>query len=412
MKVLQINTTANVGSTGRIVEHIGLAVMEIGGESYIGYGVGVNKTSNTNNSKSKVIRISSRTNYNNHRNLSKLTDMQGRFSTLSTKRFIREIERIAPDIIHLHNLHGNYINYKVLFEYLRSKNIPIVWTLHDCWAMTGHCVHFVYAGCDRWKSGCHDCPERKSYPKSLFFDRSRKNYIEKRELFTSVKNLTIVPVSQWLEGVVKESYFKDCRIEMIYNGIDTKTFAPVSDNELRVKHNIPSDKRIVLGVATSWNKQKGLYDILKLYDTLPREKYQIVLVGLTPQHLSQLPDGIIGLPRTESVMELARWYSTADVFINLSYAETFGLTTAEALASGTPAVVYNNTANPELITSATGRIVENGNIEAVVQSIDELCSKDRALLREHCREHAVLHFDRDNSYKQYIALYESLIQNF
>ncbi len=409
MKVLHINTTANVGSTGRIAEQIGLAVMERGGENYIGYGIGVNKTSNTNNAKSKVIRISSRTNYNYHRDLSKLTDMQGRFSTIATMLFIRKIKRIAPDIIHLHNLHGHYINYKILFKFLRKSNIPVVWTFHDCWPMTGHCVHFIYSNCDRWKSGCHDCPERKSYPKSLIFDRSRKNYIEKQAYFTSMKNLTIVPVSQWLGDIVKESYFKNNRIEVINNGIDTTTFAPIAESGLRELHGIPTNKKIVLGTATAWNRQKGFYDVLKLYDLLPKEQYQIVLVGLRPHNMSQIPEGVIGLPRTESVAELAQWYSIADVFVNLSYAETFGLTTAEALASGTPAVVYNNTANPQLITPTTGRVVEDRDIEAAAHAIEELCAEDREMLRKCCREHAVKHFDKNKCFEQYIALYESLV---
>lgn len=403
MKLLQINTTANWGSTGRIAEQIGLVVMQKGGESFIAYGVGDAP------SQSSLIRVSSKTDYRRHRILSKWTDMQGRFSTLATKRFVEQIKQMAPDIVHLHNLHGNYINYKVLFHYLSKANIPVVWTLHDCWPMTGHCAHFVYAKCDKWKTGCYSCPERKSYPKSKIFDRSRKNYIEKREIFNSVKNLTIIPVSKWLEGIVKESFLKGCNVETIYNGIDINTFKPIADNDIRERYGIPAHKRIVLGVATAWSVQKGFKDFITLYNLLPHEEYQIVMIGLTQYHINKLPEGIIGLPRTESVDALAQWYSAADVFANLSSAETFGLTTAEALASGTPAVVYNNTASPELVIPSIGRVVENESVEAAVQAIEELCAEDREAMRERCREYAVAHFDKEDCYLKYIDLYEKLI---
>lgn len=403
--ILQINTTANVGSTGRIAEQIGMAVIGRGGKNYIAHGGIVAP------SQSEVICISLRAEVRRHRNLSKLTDMQGRFSTLATMRFIRKIKEIAPDIIHLHNLHGNYINYKILFNYLRKSNIPVVWTFHDCWPMTGHCAHFVYAECEKWKTGCYNCPERKSYPKSKLFDRSRKNYIEKREIFNSVKNLTIVPVSNWLGGVVKESFLGNYDIEVIYNGIDIQIFRPLANNKLREKHNISNDKKIVLGVATSWHRYKGFDDFLKLYDYLPQEQYQIVLIGLLPHHMKQLPKGVLGLPRTESVEELAQWYSVADVFANLSYAETFGLTTAEALASGTPAIVYNNTASPELVNHSVGRVVETGNIEAVAKGVAELCAENKDELCKRCREYAVSHFNKEDSYQKYIKLYEKIINN-
>ena len=403
MKLLQINITVNVGSTGRIAEQIGLAVMERGGESYIVHGIGATL------SQSQVITIASRWNYRLHRNLSKWTDMQGRFSTLVTMRLVRKIKKIAPDVVHLHNLHGSYINYKVLFNYLRKANIPVVWTLHDCWPMTGHCAHFVYAKCQKWKRGCFDCPEQKSYPKSKFFDRSRRNYIEKRAIFNSVKNLTIVPVSKWLGSIVKESFLKERDVEVIYNGVDVNTFKPIADNDIRERYGIPSHKKIILGAATAWSPNKGFDDFVKLYDILPKEEYQIVLIGLTQYHKNQLPEGVIGLYRTEDVEELAKWYSVADVFANLSKAETFGLTTAEALASGTPAIVYNNTASPELVTSEVGQVVDNDNIEAVAQAVEALCAEDREAMRSRCREYALARFDKEDSYRKYIELYEKLI---
>jgi glycosyltransferase involved in cell wall biosynthesis len=287
-----------VGSTGRIAEQIGLAVMERGGESYIAHGI------DKAMSQSNVITIASRWNYRIHRNLSKWTDMQGRFSVSATKRLVRKIEKIVPDIIHLHNIHGSYINYKILFDYLSQAGVPVVWTLHDCWPMTGHCAHFEFAQCERWKSGCHHCPEQKSYPVSKFFDRSRKNYIEKREAFNSVKNMTMVPVSHWLGDIVKESFLNKYSVEVIHNGIDIATFAPITDSDLRERYGL-ADKRVILAVASPWGVRKGLDDLKRLSGMLPRDRYQMVVIGLNPKQLATLPDGIVGLQRTANVEELA-----------------------------------------------------------------------------------------------------------
>ena len=403
MKVLQINITVNVGSTGRIAEQIGLAVMERGGESYIAHGI------DKAISESNVITIASRWNYRLHRNLSKWTDMQGRFSVLATKRLVRKIEKIAPDIIHLHNIHGSYINYKILFDYLRKTDIPVVWTLHDCWPMTGHCAHFAYAKCERWKTGCYDCPEQKSYPTSKFFDRSRKNYIDKREVFTSVKDITLVPVSNWLGEIAKESYLKACDVEVIHNGIDINTFVPYTENQLKAQYNISTDKRIVLGVASPWGKRKGFDDFISLSKLLPQDKYQVVLIGLSDKQRQLLPDGVIGLLRTGSVEELAQWYSAAGVFVNLTYEDSYPTTNLEAISCGTPVVTYKTGGSTESITPYTGRVVEQGDLESVVEAIEELCAKDRDEMRKRCREYAVAHFDKRDCFAKYIALYEKLI---
>ena len=402
-KLLQINVAINYGSTGKIAEQIGALVMERGWESYIAHGRYINS------SRSHSIQVGDKTGWIFHAIMTRLFDRHGLFSTRATRRLVKQIEEIKPDIIHLHNIHGYYINYKVLFNYLRKANIPVVWTLHDCWPMTGHCAHFVYAKCQKWKRGCFDCPEQKSYPKSKFFDRSRRNYIEKRAIFNSVKNLTIVPVSKWLGSIVKESFLKERDVEVIYNGVDVNTFKPIADNDIRERYGIPSHKKIILGAATAWSPNKGFDDFVKLYDILPKEEIQIVLIGLTQYHKNQLPEGVIGLYRTEDVEELAKWYSVADVFANLSKAETFGLTTAEALASGTPAIVYNNTASPELVTSEVGQVVDNDNIEAVAQAVEALCAEDREAMRSRCREYALARFDKEDSYRKYIELYEKLI---
>ena len=403
-KLLQINIVANWGSTGRIAEQIGEKAMARGWESFIAYGVWKNP------SASKLIGIGSRCEYRWHKRLTKYTDKHGLFSSWATRRFIRKVKQIKPDIVHLHNIHGYYINYKILFNYLREANIPVVWTLHDCWSMTGHCAHFVGADCQKWQTQCYDCPLSGTYPRAKV-DNSRYNYLTKREAFTSLGDkLHLVSVSKWLNGIVDKSFFAGSGVQQhtIYNGIDGSLFAPRMDIS-KSQLGLPN-KRILLALATSWTPSKGLADFVKLSEMLP-EEYQIVLIGLLPSQIDALPKSIIARQRTNSVEELVNYYSVADVVLNLSRAETFGLTTVEGLACGTPSVVYNATASPELVTPQTGRIVEPGDLEGVVKAIEELCAEDREALRERCRKHALANFEREKNYDKYFDLYEQLLIN-
>lgn len=400
-KLFQINVAVNQGSTGRIAEQIGCAAMASGWDSYIAYGRGAGKSS------SKTIKIGSKIGVHLHALLTRITDRHGLYSRLATERLIRKIKKISPDIIHLHNIHGYYINYKILFEYLQNTDIPVVWTLHDCWSMMGHCTHFEYAKCDRWKTGCYDCPEKKSYPASLLIDRSRRNYIEKRELFTSVKNMTIVPVSNWLGGVVQESFLGKYDVKVIHNGIDISTFQPLP-SDIKERYGIV-DKKIILGVASPWSSRKGLTDFFELHRHISSNKYQIVLIGLSEDQIKSLPNGIIGLARTESVEELAQWYSVADVFVNPTYEDTYPTTNLEAISCGTPVVTYKTGGSPESVTSETGRVVGKGDIASLAKAIELLCAEDREILRNRCREYAVAHFDKQECFKKYIELYEQII---
>ena len=402
-KLLQINVAINYGSTGKIAEQVGSLVMQWGWDSYIAHGRYINA------SKSKAIKVGGILDWFFHALMTRLTDKHGLFSRLATKRLIRKIQKISPDIIHLHNIHGYYINYKILFEYLRKTNIPIVWTLHDCWTMTGHCTHFEYAGCERWKTGCFDCPEKMSYPTSLLFDRSCKNYIEKRELFTSVKNMIIVPVSNWLGGIVKESFLKDYEVNVIHNGVDIQKFQP-TQSDIREEYSI-FDKKIILGVASPWGRRKGLTDFFELGQYISSEKYQIVLIGLSENQIKQLQNGIIGLTRTESVEALAKWYSVADVFVNPTYEDTYPTTNLEAISCGTPLITYRTGGSPESVTLQTGRVVERGNVEGIAKAIEAICAEDRNEVRKLCRDYAVANFDQKECFKKYIDLYAEILQN-
>lgn len=401
-KLFQINVAINYGSTGKIAEQVGSLVMQWGWDSYIAHGRYINT------SKSKAIKVGGILDWFFHALMTRLTDKHGLFSRIATRKLIRKISAINPDIIHLHNIHGYYINFKILFEYLRKTNIPIVWTLHDCWTMTGHCTHFEYAGCERWKTGCFDCPEKMSYPTSLLFDCSRNNHIAKRELFTSVKNMTIVPVSNWLGGIVKESFLKDYEVNVIHNGVDIQKFQP-TQSDIREEYSI-FDKKIILGVASPWGRRKGLTDFFELGQYISSEKYQIVLIGLSENQIKQLPNGIIGLTRTESVEALAKWYSVADVFVNPTYEDTYPTTNLEAISCGTPLITYRTGGSPESVTLQTGRVVERGNVEGIAKAIEAICAEDRNEVRKLCRDYAVANFDQKECFKKYIDLYAEILQ--
>ena len=404
MKLLQINTTANWGSTGRIAEQIGERILDKGGQSVVAYGYYVNP------SRSQLHKMGSKWSIRWHIRISKLFDRHGMQSVCATRRLIRLIKEYRPDIIHLHNIHGYYINYPMLFDYLQSINTPVVWTLHDCWTFTGRCAHYTLNGCYKWQSECHDCAFLRDYPKT-YTDHSRHNFHLKRKAFTSLgERLTLVPVSQWLAGEARKSYFASTAIRTIYNGIDTSIFKPLDGSAIRQKYGI-GERFMLTSVASAWSVAKGLNDLYELRKQLSTD-YAIVMVGLTAEQLRNLPEGIIGIERTQSQQELAEIYSASDVVLSLSRQETFGMTVAEGMASGTPAIVYRTTSLPELVTPSTGRIVEQvGDIEGMVEAINQIRMVGKAHFSEACRQRAVDHFDKNQCFEQYIDLYESILGN-
>lgn len=394
MKVYQINSVCGFGSTGRIALDIADTLAANGDECRIGYGRG-------NCADSRAFRFESDFEIKLHGSISRLTDRQGFYSTAATKRLIADIQQYDPDIIHLHNIHGYYLNADILFRFLRNYNRPVVWTLHDCWAFTGHCAYYSFAGCNRWKDGCHHCPQKKSYPASLLMDRSARNYQQKEKLFSSLPNLTIVTPSDWLRGQVSKSFLHRYPSVTIYNGIDLNVFTPKKADILE-KYDL-TDKKIVLGVANVWEPRKGLQDLTALSLLLPDE-YQVVVVGLNGAQIEQLPKNMIGIQRTETAEELAQIYSAAHVYVNTSYEETMGLTTVEALACGTGVVVYDQTAVPEVITNECGAVVPAGDISKLK---DAVCNA--AFLETACIEQSK-NFEKNAQYSKYIALYNTLYQ--
>lgn len=400
-KLLQINITANWGSHGRIAEEIGQLAMSQGWESYIAYGRWANP------SQSHLIRIGSMWDERWHGIQSRLFDNHGLASKKATQKLIEEIKRISPEIIHLHNIHGYYLNYPLLFDFLYRANVPVVWTLHDCWPLTGHCSHFMFSGCEKWKVGCYNCCEKKEYPASIWLDRSRRNYELKKEYFTSIRNLTIVTVSDWLSGVVRDSFLNGQKLVKIYNGIDVSVFHP---QEIRVNVSRNKSQMHILAVASQWTDRKGLSDIFRIRHLLPFD-YSITIVGLTKEQVKVLPNGIIGITRTNSVGELANYYAQSDVFINPTYEDNFPTTNLEALACGTPVITYRTGGSPEAINEQTGLVVEVGDVNSMAEGIKKLChTPDWEKRRKLCRQRAVEFFDKNDRYLEYMNLYRFLIE--
>ena len=389
--LLQINVTCNSGSTGKIAEQIGSLALKYGWKSYIAFSRG------NPNSESETILIGNALNMYWHGFESRIFDNHGLSSRRATENFIRQIETIKPDIIHLHNIHGYYLNYKILFEFLKKYNRPIVWTLHDCWAFTGHCGYFTMANCYKWKTQCFDCPLKKDYPKSFLFDRSRQNYIDKKESFTGLRNLHIVSVSNWLNEIVKESFLNYANLHVINNGIDISKFSPCEKNK--------NGKYAILGVSNVWDERKGLYDFFKLRKLLP-EDFSITLVGLTKEQLKNLPEGISGITRTESQSELAQLYGKSNVFVNTTYADNFPTVNIEALASGTPVITYKTGGSQEAIDEKTGIVVPQGDISQLIAAIKTL--RQSSLKSEECRRRAEQFYDKDIVFSKYLNLYEIL----
>lgn len=398
MKVLFINTVCGRSSTGRIIRDIDCILREDGDESLTLYG----RFSAPEDMNS--VKIENDFGNNIHGIYTRIFDRQGFGSKKATRKAISTIDEYKPDVIHLHNLHGNYLNVKMLFEYLAKKDIPVVWTLHDCWPYTGHCVYSDFVGCEKWKTECFDCPKKSDYPKSLVFDSSRKNYRDKKQLFTSLKNLTIVTVSDWLKGETEKSFMGSYPIKRIYNGIDRSVFKPTPSN---IKERLGiGDKYLLLGVADGWSERTGLSYFTRLAKNLKSDE-AIVMVGFKKEQLKDAPEGVIALERTDSVSELVELYSAADVVLNPSYEQTFGLVTAEAMACGTPVIVLNATASPELIDKTCGRATPKGDYETFKSAIDEL--RNNPLKAEDCVKRTEL-FDKNTNYRQYVDLYHKVLK--
>lgn len=392
MKIFMINSVCGTGSTGRICTDLAERLEADGHECLIAYGRGTVPEKY----RKYAVKIGNKLDVCIHGVQARIFDSAGFGSKHASKTLIRKIEEYNPDVIHLHNLHGYYINIEILFSYLKKANKPIVWTLHDCWAFTGHCTHFDAAGCEQWKSHCGNCPEKAAYPTSLVFDCSFKNFKRKQKAFSGVDKLTLVTPSTWLAAQVRQSFLASYPIKTIYNGVDCSVFH-YSTSELKLHYGVEKQK-IALGVANIWDEHKGLTYMLQL-STLVDSSWTVVLVGLTKKQIDQLPSNIIGIPRTENLQELAAWYSLADVYVNASAEETMGMTTAEAISCGTPVVAFNTTATSEIV-GENGVTVEYGDICSLTTAIRQIVAEGKERFQVDCYRFAL-----EKQYQKYKDLY-------
>lgn len=399
MKVLQINSVCGYGSTGRTAVELANEIHRRNDECYIAYGYGSTDYPN-------AIRIGNKFEHYYNNAYSRLLGKQGYCSKESTKKFIEHIKSIDPAIIHLRNLHVNYLNLEILFNYLKESKKPVIWTLHDCWAFTGKCAYFTDIGCDKWKTQCESCPQIGTYPPSIFRDYSKQAYIDKKRLFTSVDNLKIVTVSKWLAEKVRESFLSKYNIEVIYNWVDVDVFKPTNSYNIQEKYNLHG-KFVILGICSKWSIKKGLQDFIALSKMIDNNSI-IVLVGGINKSIN-LPQNIISIPPTSSKHELAQIYSAADVFINPSFREAFGKVTAEALACGTPSVVYNVTACPELVGDGCGYVVEKSDVQGINKAIEIIKTNGKNLYSKNCVKYVNEKFEKNKNIEKYYNLYQKLL---
>lgn len=363
MKVLMINSVCGIRSTGRICTDLAQALEAQGHTVRIAYG----RETVPERFSRYAVRIGSDCGVKLHALKARAFDASGFGSRFATLRFLDWVRKYDPDVIHLHNIHGYYLHVGLLFDYLRTCGKRILWTLHDCWAFTGHAAYCELEDCEKWKTGCSHCPKDWDYPKS-FTDHARRNYARKKALFTGIPNLELVTPSQWLADLCAESFLKEYPVTVIHNGINTDIFRPSDGTALRASLGL-TGKRVILGVAALWEKRKGLDDFVTLSGMLS-EQERIVLVGMSERQIQGLPPAILGLPRTNSAQELAALYAMADVYANPTYEDNYPTTNLEAIACGTPVITYATGGSPES-ARLYGLIVRKGNISAFAAAIPE-----------------------------------------
>lgn len=390
------------------MQEIGELAMKHGWESYIAYSQGRDGTKRV--CQSVKVPVGNRLSVAWHGVVTRLTDRHGLASVGATHRFIKEIKRIRPDVIHIHNIHGYFLNYKILFDFLAQSGIPVVWTVHDCWLYTGHCYYYSFARCEKWKHGCGDCPQRRAFPASWWVDRSVENFKDKERAFTSMPEgkLVLAPVSEWMRDAMKHSFLKDIPTMVIHNGIDLETFYIRDTEEVKAKYGLQG-KRILLGVASIWCEEKGLDDFIRMAEKVTEEE-QIVLVGIKEKQRKLLPKNIIPIARTENIGQLAELYSAAEVLLNPTWQDNYPTVNLESISCGTPVVTYRTGGSVEAITEDTGTIVEQGDVEAMLAAARKIIQQGKNYYQPRCRAFAETHFRKEDRYMEYLQLYERIMK--
>ena len=403
MKIVQINAVCDIGSTGRICRELNDSLLQQGHEGMILYGNGRSEYQYAH-------KVTGKIGVKAHALLSRLLGKNAAYSPFATKRIIHTLQTYQPSVVHLHNLHGNYVSLKPLLRYLAKNDIPTVITLHDCWFFTGKCTHYTAEGCYRWQTGCHDCPKLKADIPSYLFDRTGEMWEEKRKLFGAVPRLAVVGVSDWITDEARKSFLKNAKIlRRVYNWIDLNVFCP-RGKDSREEFDIPKDKFAVLCIGAGWSENSPkTKDLLALAKKLG-EDAKIILAGTVP-FADRLPANVQYVGYISDTEKLAQLYSACDVYVHLSREDTFGKVIAEALACGTPAVVYDSTACPEIVGENCGFVVETGSADAVVDAIEKIKSRGKDHFSGTCVKTAGKRFSKDKLVKETFALYAELCKD-
>lgn len=401
-KLLQINSVCNIGSTGKIAEEIGIVAMKNNWESHIAYARGAKK------SESHTTRIANKLEVYSNVLYTRIFDKDSPISKIATKRLIKYIESISPDIIHLHNLHGYYLNVPYFFDFLTEIKRPVVWTLHDCWSFTGHCAHF--GDCEKWKTKCDKCKLKTKYPKSILFDNSKNNYLVKQKFAEKAESfLHLVPVSDWISNFLESSIYKNCKKTTIRNGIDLSKFYPKTDKkDIEKKYNLDLSNYII-AVSYQWSAGKGYFDLFNIYELI-KSKTKLLVVGVNKKQQKELQDaGIMAIQRTSNQDDLSILYSNARAFINPTYNDTYPTVNLESIACGTPVITYNTGGSPEsIIKDKTGFVVEQADIPKMAEFINIILNSEEKY-KKFCIEESKV-FDKYTQFQKYINLYDSILK--
>lgn len=402
MKVLMINSVSGYGSTGTICEEIAHTLEQQGHQCFIAYG-------QLTTTYQRSFKIGTTIENHFHNLGSRILGKQGYFTKEGTQKLIQFIQKIDPDVIHLHNLHGNYLNLPLLYEYLIKVQKPVVYTLHDCWPFTGKCSHYTDISCYKWQSVCSNCPQIHQYPSSVFFDFSKTMFLDKKRWTNSLGKLKIIAVSKWLESQAKKSFLQNYPMECIYNWVDSTVFKPYHSLEVLKEYGIDDSKFSVILVSAHWNRKDGKWhDLLQLSKSLNQD-IQIIVIGNIKKS-EELPENCISINYVSDRTKLAELYSFSDVYVHLSTEDTFGKVIAEAMSCGTPAIVYDSTACPEIVGEYCGYVVPKRNVSDVVKAIEVIRNETKQPYSEKCRDFVLKNFNMNSNINQTIAVYKSLLE--
>lgn len=401
MKILQINAVYGMGSTGNIVRDIHELCLSENIESHVAYSL-------SNRAEEEIVngyKIGGTLGKKLHAVLCRINGMQGYFSRCATRKLLRHIDRIKPDIVSIHNLHSNYIHLNMLLSYLAKKDIKTVVTMHDCWYFTGGCFHYTAAGCDKWKSGCGGCPKKKSDTPAYLFDRSSKILSDRKKYFDKIKNLTVIGVSEWISEEAKKGIFKGRDVRFAHNGVDLDIFKPTK-SDLRVKYGV-EDKFVILGPASKWLAPVNR-ECFKQITSALKEDEALMLLGCSEEQKAELPESVIALPFISDRIELAKVYSTADVFVNLTREDTLCFMNLEPQACGTPVITFANTGASETVDGNCGFTVENDDTNGVLKIIAFIKEKGKSEFLDMCIEYIRNNFEKNSNYKQLTDMLKSI----